>query len=64
LKYIEKVRHEFPNRDVAVVVPEMVERRWYHMLLRTHRASILKALLLLEGDPKVIVINTPWYLHE
>jgi hypothetical protein len=32
--------------------------------LRTHRASVLKALLLLKGGPRVIVINTPWYLHE
>ncbi len=64
LDYIVKVRDERADRDVVVVIAEMVERRWYHALLRTHRASVLKALLLLKGGPRVIVVNTPWYLHD
>jgi hypothetical protein len=32
--------------------------------LGTHRASVLKALLLLKGGPRLIVINTPWYLND
>jgi hypothetical protein len=44
-------------------VPELVDRRWYQMLLRSHRATLLKGLLLLRGGPRVIVINTPWYLE-
>jgi hypothetical protein len=49
---------------VAVVVPELVDRRWYEFLLRSHRATMLKGLLLLRGGPRVIVINTPWYLRD
>jgi len=66
LEYIHQVSQRCPDRDVAVVVPEMVERRWYHflLLLRTHRASVLRALLLLKGGPRVIVIGTPWHLHD
>jgi hypothetical protein len=62
--YIVRISDEHADRDVVVVIAEMVERRWYHALLRTHRASVLKALLLLKGGPRVIVINTPWYLHD
>jgi hypothetical protein len=49
---------------VAVLVPELIQRRWYHFLLRSHRSTVLKALLLLRGGPRVIVINTPWYIRE
>jgi len=48
---------EHPDRLIAVIVPELVERRWYHYLLHNHAASVLKALLL-------FVINTPWYLED
>jgi amino acid transporter len=64
LEYVEHVGEEYPDRDIAVVIPEMVERRWYHALLRTHRASVLRALLLLKGGPRVIIISTPWHLRD
>jgi hypothetical protein len=64
LDYITQVSNQYPERDVAVVVPEMVERRWYHALLQTHRASVLKAMLLLKGGPRIVVINAPWHLLD
>jgi amino acid transporter len=64
LDYIARVRDEHHDRIIAVIVPEMIERRWYHVLLQTHRASVLKALLDREGGPRVIVISTAWYLKE
>jgi hypothetical protein len=56
------LRDENPSRQIAVIIPELVERRWYHHLLHNQRASVLKALLLLRGDQRVVVINVPWYL--
>ena len=32
-----------PGRTVAVVIPELVESRWYHYLLHNQRAALLKA---------------------
>jgi hypothetical protein len=52
-----------PRRYVAVVVPELVDRKWYELILGSHRATLLKGLLWLRGGPRVLVINTPWYLH-
>jgi amino acid transporter len=51
-----------PGRTVAVVIPELVESRWYHYLLHNQRASLLKALLLVKGNGRIVVINVPWYL--
>jgi amino acid transporter len=64
LDYVRRVAAANPGRYVAVLVPELIERRWYHFLLRGHRSTFLKGLLLLRGGPQVVVINTPWYLRE
>jgi amino acid transporter len=52
-----------PGCVVAVVIPELVESRWYHYLLHNQRASLLKALLLVKGNGRIVVINVPWYLE-
>jgi len=53
-----------PDRQVAVVIPEMVERHWYHYVLHNQRAQWLKALLLLKGNQRINVISVPWYLKD
>lgn len=63
LEELKKLGEEYPDRTIAVMLPEIVERRWYHFLFR-HRATFLKALLLLRGGPRIAIITTPWYLHD
>jgi len=63
LAHIRRVARDNPHRYVAVVVPELVERRWYHRLFRT-RPMLLKALLRYRGGPRVVIIDTPWHLRE
>jgi amino acid transporter len=53
-----------PDRDLAVLVPELVATRWYHYLLHNQTASVIKAYLLFSGFRRVVVINVPWYLSE
>jgi len=60
--YVLEVEQTCPNQQVAVLIPELVERHWYHNLLHNKRASVLKALLLLKGNQRIVVINVPWYL--
>jgi amino acid transporter len=64
VSYVQRLARESPRRYVAVIVPEVVERRWYHFLLHSHRPALLKAYLFLRGGPRVIVINAPWYLQD
>jgi amino acid transporter len=63
LNYVLEAEKQFPNRKIAVVVPELVTRRWYQYLLHNHRSTVLKAMLLLQGNRRIIVINVPWYLE-
>jgi len=61
--YVLEAERTFPNQQIAVLIPELVQRRWYHHILHNKRASVLKALLLLKGNQRIVVINVPWYLE-
>jgi amino acid transporter len=63
LEYLGKVSAEYPDRTIAVMVPEIVDRRWYSILLR-QRATLLKGLLLMRGGPRLVIITIPWHLDE
>jgi len=64
IDYIDKLKKEYPTRLIAVIVSELVENHWYLFLLHNHRATWLKAALLLRGDPRVVVISVPWYFDH
>ncbi len=53
---------KYGDRHIAVLVPELVVRHWYENLLHNQRANVLKLLLLLRGNQRILVINIPWYL--
>ncbi len=62
--YINELKTQYPDRLIAVIVPELVETKWYQYFLHNQRATALKAALLLKGGNRVVVINVPWYLGE
>jgi amino acid transporter len=62
LEYVLAVERENKDRTVAVVIPVMVERHWYHYFLHNQRSELLAALLLVKGDRRIVIINVPWYL--
>ncbi|WPB76359.1 APC family permease [Archangium violaceum] len=64
LGYIHKLAAAHPDRFIAVLVPELIEHRWYHYLLHSHTATVLKMMLLFRGGPQVVVISAPWFLRE
>ncbi|HEY0784269.1 MAG TPA: APC family permease [Acidobacteriaceae bacterium] len=53
---------QFADRPIAVIVPELVVKHWYDNLLHNQRANLLKLLLLVRGNDRILVINIPWYL--
>ena len=60
--YVLKVEAENPGRQIAVIVPELVEHHWYHYPLHNKRAEILKWFILLKGNERIVLINVPWYI--
>jgi Amino acid permease len=61
-EFILRMKNEHPDRQIAVLIPELVARRWYHHFLHNKRAAMLKAMLLVRGDEDIVVVNVPWYL--
>jgi amino acid transporter len=61
--YALRVQSENPNSHIAILVPELIENHWYNFLLHNNRPQLLKALLNLKENPKITVINIPWYLN-
>jgi hypothetical protein len=64
LDFVTELKEQNPDRQVAVIVPELVEARWYHYLLHNHTAAVIKALLLFRGGPQVVIVSTPWHLSD
>jgi len=62
LDYALQLEKTNPDRHLAVLIPELVESRWYYFLLHNNRSQALKALLLFNGDQRITVVNIPWYL--
>ncbi|MBC7806745.1 MAG: APC family permease [Akkermansiaceae bacterium] len=59
--YLNELEQRFPERRIAVIIPELVETHWYQYPLHNQRATALKAALLLRGGDRIVVINVPWY---
>jgi len=61
--YVLELQKKDPERQLAVVIPELVERHWYYYFLHNQRAAVLKTLLYVKGSQKIAVVNVPWYIE-
>jgi amino acid transporter len=62
MDYILELEDRNPGRKVAVLLPELVVRHWWENALHNQRVQLLKLLLLLKGNQRIVVVNIPWYL--
>jgi len=51
-----------PNRNITMLVPELVESHWYHYLLHNNRPEAIRALLLFNGNQRITVATIPYHL--
>jgi amino acid transporter len=61
--YILELQKKDPERQMAVLIPEVVERHWYYYFLHNQRAAVLKTLLYVRGSQRIAVVNVPWYIE-
>jgi len=64
IDYILQAEKESKYHKICVLVPELVVRHWWENLLHNRRADLLKVILLVRGNQRIIVINIPWYLKD
>ena len=61
--FVLAVERESTYRKVCVLVPELVVRHWWENLLHNRRADMLKFILLMRGNRRIVIINIPWYIE-
>jgi len=64
IQVISDLTRAHPNRDIAVIIPELVGTRWYHYVLHNQTAAVMVAYLRLSGYRRVVVVSVPWYLSS
>jgi amino acid transporter len=62
--YVLGAECESKTHNVCVLVPELVVRHWWENLMHNRRADLLKVILLVRGNKRIVVINIPWYLDR
>jgi amino acid transporter len=62
--YVSELSRKNPDRQIAVLIPEVVEQHWYYHWLHNQRAAALKTFLYFKGNPQLLVINMPLYVQE
>lgn len=61
LNSVLRLEHEHRDRKIALVISQLVERRWHERWLHNQRGEILVSHLARRGDKRVVIINVPWY---
>jgi amino acid transporter len=64
VNYVLAAEKESEFHKICVLVPELVVAHWWENLMHNRRADMLKVILLLRGNRRIVVINIPWYLHR
>ncbi len=53
---------ENPDRKIGLVVADLREKHWFEFLMHNQRGKTLTALLVVNGDRRIVVMNVPWYV--
>jgi len=54
-----------PDRNITVLIPQLVETRWYNFLLHNNRSEAIRALLLYyRVTERITVVSIPYHLRS
>jgi hypothetical protein len=62
VQYILELSDKHPERRIVVVIPELVEDRWYEYFLHNQRGRLLEWMLLVRGNERIFTLSAPYYL--
>jgi amino acid transporter len=64
VQFILELSKKNPTRNIVVVIPELVEDRWYEYFLHNQRARLLEWALLARGNERIFTVSAPWYVGK
>jgi hypothetical protein len=64
VQFVRELEQRYPDRDICVVVPDLIVSHWYEGLLHNNRGTFLRLVLRAQCTDRVVVIHTPFHLHD
>jgi len=64
VQFVLDLSRKNPGRNVVVVIPELVEDRWYEYFLHNQRGRMLEWVLLARGNERIFTVSAPWYVGK
>jgi amino acid transporter len=64
VKYVLQLSQKYPQRRIVVVIPQLVEDRWYEYFLHNQRGRLLAWALLAQGNKHIYALSSPCYLSD
>jgi amino acid transporter len=64
VQFILDLSKRNPARSIVVVIPELVEDKWYEYFLHNQRGRLLEWVLLARGNERIFTVSAPWYVGE
>jgi amino acid transporter len=62
VQFILDLSKAHPDRRIIVVIPELVEDKWYEYFLHNQRGRLLEWVLLARGNECIFTVSAPWYV--
>jgi amino acid transporter len=64
VQFILDLSKKNPDRNIIVVIPELVEDKWYEYFLHNQRGRLLEWVLLARGNERIFSVSAPWYVGK
>jgi amino acid transporter len=64
VQFVLDLSKKNPARSIVVVIPELVEDKWYEYFLHNQRGRLLEWVLLARGNARIFTVSAPWYIGQ
>jgi amino acid transporter len=64
VQFVLELSNKNPTRSIIVVIPELVEGKWYQYLLHNQRGRLLEWVLFARGNERIFTVSAPWYVGK
>jgi amino acid transporter len=64
VEFVSGLERSNPDRDIVVVIPDLVMNHWYEGLLHNNRGAFLRTLLRRRCTSRVVIVDTPFHLQS
>src|SRR5579863_7037032 len=62
-QFVLDLSKNHPDRSIIVVIPELVEDKWYEYFLHNQRGRLLEWVLLARGNERIFTVSAPSYVR-